>query len=109
MHTKSTIVLCFLYASQLIQDINHDYYSIMYKVNNYNGIKDTDRIHHFHLNRTYDIIAAIIKKYTSAGNESINISLLINELYIESNESSSGSVEYKLQRETDIITMGYQV
>ena len=77
----------------------------MYKLKVYYGIKDTDRIHHFHLNRTYDIIAAIIKKYTSAGNESINISLLMKD---ESNRSS-GSVEYKLQRETDIITMGYQM
>ena len=83
----------------------HDYYSIMYKLNNYYGIKDTDRIPHFHLNRTYDIIATIIIKYTSAGSERINISVLINELYNESNELS-GSVEYKLQRETDIITMG---
>ena len=82
----------------------HDYYSIMYKLKVYYGIKDTDRIHHFHLNRTYDIIATIIKKYTSAGNESINISLLMVDLYDESN-GSSGSVEYKLQRETDIITI----
>ena len=55
----------------------HDYYLIMY---NYNEIKDTARIPHFHLNRTYDIIATIIKKYASAGNESINISLLMKEL-----------------------------
>ena len=41
---------------------------------------DTTRTPHFHLNRTYDIIATIIKKYTSTGNERINISLLMKKL-----------------------------